>query len=146
MDYTLRAAVQKDAPAIRKLIWRVRINPTRLDWRRFVVAEGEKGQVLGCGQIKPHRDGSRELASIAVQPEAQGEGIASAIIRHLIATEPPPLYLICASPLSAFYPRFGFVELLPAEMPPELRQSWQLVNGLKRIFPKMRGVKVMRLG
>lgn len=147
MNFTLRPAVKQDAPAIRRLIWRARINPTRLDWRHFTLAVDENGKLLGSGQIKPHRDGTKELASIAVQPEARHRGIASAIVAHLLAENPPPLYLICTSPLGVFYQRFGFVELDVEDMPPELKANWRLVNWLKRrLFTKMRGVKVMRWG
>ena len=78
--YTLRPATAAEFPAIRKLIWQVGINPIGLDWRRFVLAVDEEGRMLGCGQIKPHKGGIRELASIAVVPEARGLGIARAII------------------------------------------------------------------
>ena len=145
--FTLRPAVKQDAPAIRRLIWRVRINPTGLDWRHFILAVDENGELLGSGQIKPHRDGTKELASIAVQPEARQLGIASAIITHLLAENTPPLYLICASPLGVFYQRFGFIELEVEDMPPDLKARWRLVDWLKRrLFTKMRGVKVMRWG
>lgn len=147
MDYTLRPARKTDAPAIRRLIWRARINPTGLDWRHFVLAVDENDRLLGSGQIKPHRDGTRELASIAVAPEARRNGIASAIITHLLAHNPPPLYLICAAPLGPFYQRFGFIQLQAADMPPDLKFSWQLVNWLKaHLFPRLRGVWVMRRG
>jgi len=73
----LRPARVDDRAAIRRIIYEARINPTSLDWRRFVVAE-EDGQVVATGQIKPHRDGSRELASIATRPAYQQRGIASA--------------------------------------------------------------------
>ena len=54
--FTLRSATAADFPAIRKLIWQVGINPIGLDWRRFVLAVDEEGRLLGCGQIKPHRE------------------------------------------------------------------------------------------
>ena len=79
INFTLRPAVRQDAPAIRRLIWRARINPTRLDWRHFILAVDKNGKLLGSGQIKPHRDGTNELASIAVQPEARRLGIAGAV-------------------------------------------------------------------
>jgi N-acetylglutamate synthase-like GNAT family acetyltransferase len=70
--WTLRRARQPDAPAIRRLIRQVGINPLGLDWRRFLIAVDAGGQLVGCGQVKPHADGSLELASIAVQPAWRG--------------------------------------------------------------------------
>src|SRR5512142_2915329 len=93
----IRKATAADARAIRKLIWRVKINPTRLDWRRFVVAVDEHDRLLGCGQVKPHGDGTREMASIAVQPEQQGQGIGRAIVERILAENELPLYLTCRS-------------------------------------------------
>ena len=65
-EFTVRPATREDFPAIRSLIHTVRINPTGLGWRRFLVAVTPQGRLLGCGQIKLHADGSREMASIAV--------------------------------------------------------------------------------
>jgi GNAT superfamily N-acetyltransferase len=67
--------------------------------------------LIGCGQIKPHRDGSRELASIAVQKGWRRQGIAAAIIQRLLADEPPPVWLTCMDRLVPFYEQFGFVEV-----------------------------------
>ncbi|MFN8386101.1 MAG: hypothetical protein U0X92_06720 [Anaerolineales bacterium] len=33
----------------------VGINPMDLDWKRFVVAVNDEEQIVGTGQIKPHR-------------------------------------------------------------------------------------------
>ena len=51
-----------------------------------------RDRVIGCGQIKPHGDGTRELASIAVVPEHQRQGIGTEIIARLIEGQPLPLY------------------------------------------------------
>ncbi len=120
-------AAAADFPAIRKLIWQVRINPSGLNWRRFTLAVNEAGGLLGCGQIKPHGDGSRELASIAVIPSARGQGIARALITHLMQSEPPPLFLTCQPPLQPLYTRFGFRTLALAEYPPYFRRLQRLV-------------------
>ena len=72
------------------------------------MAETRDGQFAGCGQLKPHGDGSVELASLAVVPSMRGQGLASAIIHHLVSEAPRPLYLTCRSPLGIFYEKFGF--------------------------------------
>lgn len=121
----IRRATAADRWAIRRLVWGSGINPAGLRWQRFVVAEAG-GAVVGVGQVKPHRDGSRELASIAVAPARRGEGLAGAIIRALQRSAGPPLHLICAGRLAGFYPRFGFRPLGPDAMPPELRRLHRL--------------------
>lgn len=104
----IRPATTADATAIRALIRRVRINPTGLDWRRFLVAEGPEGMILACGQIKPHGDGTLELASVAVDGAWRGRGAARAIIERLQRRAGPPLWLTCRAGLEPMYTRFGF--------------------------------------
>ena len=71
-DFLVRTAIREDFPVIRALILEVHINPTGLDWRHFLVATTCENVIIGCGQIKPHFDGSIELASIAVKKYARG--------------------------------------------------------------------------
>lgn len=131
VDFIIRAATQEDFPAIRSLIRAVQINPTGLDWRRFLVAISTQGKLLGCGQIKPHSDGSKELASIAVQENSRGRGIARMIILTLVKHEVErPLYLMCRARLETFYNKFGFRTLNLEEMPPYFKR----INRLERIF------------
>jgi N-acetylglutamate synthase-like GNAT family acetyltransferase len=118
----LRPAKQKDSAAIRELIRAVHINPLSLDWKRFIIAVDTSGHLMACGQIKPHQDGSLELASIAVIPEQRRQGIATKIIERLIGSNPGPLYLTCRASLEKFYMRFGFSKLETEEMPPYFRR------------------------
>jgi N-acetylglutamate synthase-like GNAT family acetyltransferase len=56
--FNLRPATEEDIKTIRQLVRIGQINPTGLKWQRFIVAETPEGQVIGCGQIKSHSDGS----------------------------------------------------------------------------------------
>lgn len=123
----LRPARESDRDTIRRIVHKVHINPLNLDWRRFIVAE-EESQIVGIGQIKPHGDDTRELASLAVIPSRQGQGIGTALVRALLQDSTPPLYLTCRTRLTSYYVRFGFVLLQPAEMPPYYRRLSRLVN------------------
>lgn len=109
--FILRPATQADQKAIKALIREAGINPMGLDWRRFLVAEDETGQFIGCGQVKPHGDGTRELASIAVKKGWRRQGVARAIIERLQAKHGRPLWLTCVNHLIPFYEPFGFVEV-----------------------------------
>lgn len=117
--YTIRKAKPGEARALRRLVRGARLNPLGLDWRRFVVAVDDDGEVLACGQVRLHRGGWRELASIVVHPEWQGRGLGSVIVRTLLAEESPPLWLFCRRELGAFYSRFGF-EVLRSGCPAPL--------------------------
>src|ERR1700687_5500393 len=128
MPPTIRTATEADQPTIRRLIKQAKLNPMSLDWPNFVMAE-EDGAIVGVGQVKVHGDGSRELASIAVVPARQGQGIGRALIKTLIAREPGVvLHLTCRSDLERYYQRFGFRTLAAAEYPPYFRRMVPLIN------------------
>jgi N-acetylglutamate synthase-like GNAT family acetyltransferase len=119
VEFIVRQATRNDFRAIRSLIHTVQINPTGLDWKRFLVVMTNDGNLMGCGQIKVHRDRSREMASIAVQERFRGLGIARAVIVALLAIESKrPLFLMCRSHLKQFYAKFGFHAIELVEMPP----------------------------
>jgi N-acetylglutamate synthase-like GNAT family acetyltransferase len=133
VDFSLRPAVSEDFAAIRALIHAVHINPTGLDWRHFYIAESKQGKLMGCGQIKHHRDGSSELASIAVWKEYRGAGLARAIINKLLAsTETRPLFLMCRTRLGPLYEKFGFRPVEYEEMPVYFKR----IKRLERVFNK----------
>jgi amino-acid N-acetyltransferase len=115
--FTLRPAREAEARVIKDLIHLTGINPMGLDWRRFIVAVNDQDQVLGVGQLKPHGTDVLELASIAVFPEYRGQGVARAVIEHLLKDSPRPLYLTCISTLEPLYTKFGFRTISQAEMP-----------------------------
>jgi len=127
-NLTLRPAREADFSAIRILVRSTNINPTGLKWPRFIVAETPDGQMIACGQIKPHIDGSTEIASIAVQPEYRKRGLARAIIEELTHDAPRPLYLMCRSELGPLYEKFGFYALQSDEMPPYFRRISKLAS------------------
>lgn len=120
--FTLRPATAADAPTIQALIRQAGINPTGLKWPRFILATAADGQIIGCGQIKPHADGSHELASLAVVPAWQGQGVARSLIEHLLTAHAGDLYLMCRAPLGPFYEKFGFQKLADHQMPPYFRR------------------------
>jgi hypothetical protein len=46
-EFSVRPATRDDFPVIRSLINTVQINPTGLDWRRFLVVVMSQGNLLG---------------------------------------------------------------------------------------------------
>lgn len=144
-EFSVRPAVREDSPAIRSLINAVHINPTGLDWRRFLVASNQE-ELLGCGQIKPHADGSSELASIAVDERTRGKGIAREIILGLLERDTTrPLYLMCRARLELFYNKFEFRIITMVEMPPYFRRISHIAHLFNRETVPEDRLIVMRL-
>ena len=132
--FHLRRAERADQAAIGRIIRRVGINPTGIRWQRFLVAEDGVGRVVGCGQVKLHADGSRELASIAVGEAWRGRGVARAIIQALQGQARPPLWLMCRSVLVPLYARYGFREAGRDEpLPAYFRRVRGLAGWLRRL-------------
>lgn len=52
--FFLRKATRADADYIRARVRTARINPTGLSWERFPLAVNARGEIIGCGQIKPY--------------------------------------------------------------------------------------------
>ena len=143
MSYRLRPAAAEEAALIHKIIRQAKINPTGLDWRRFILAVDAEGRVAGCGQLKPHGD-DVELASIAVLPEFQGQGIARLLIEHLIQAHPGDLYLMCRPVLQSFYEKFGFQVVGENELPAYFRRIAAIFNRLRRIVKNAPGPLIMK--
>lgn len=129
LDFGIRPATASDEEEIKALIRASGINPLGLHWPRFLVALDAGGTLAGCGQVKEHGDGSRELASIAVVEERRGQGVAGGIIRALQARQNAPLWLTCMDGLAPFYERFGFTRVSEREaMPPYFRRAARFFN------------------
>ena len=144
MPLTIRPAIAADQPAISGLIREANLNRMSIKWPNFVLAE-EDGAIVGLGQVKPHGDGSRELASIAVVPAQQGKGIGSAIIKTLLARELGlVLHLACRREMGGYYERFGFRRLTNAEYPPYFKRLIPVANVVARMFGTQ--IIVMRRG
>ena len=143
MPLIIRPASAADQYAITAIVRAARINPSDLDWQRFLLAQWGQ-DIVGVGQVRPHKDGSRELASIAVVPEWQGNGVGGALIRALLSRETGQLYLMCTANREHYYERFGFKRLERPAMPPYFRR-FALVNPLIRLFT-LNQVRVIVMG
>ncbi len=144
-NFTLRPARESESRQIKDLIHLTGINPMGLDWKRFVVAANPQDQVIGIGQLKPHGKEILELASIAVHPEYQGQGIARAIIEHLLKDSPRPLYLMCRSGMGALYEKFGFRALPYNDMPRYFQRMNKLVDFASAFSKTKETLLVMKL-
>ncbi len=143
-EFSLQPAAAADAKTIRRVINLVGINPTGLSWKRFVVAVDGEGSIIGCGQVKPHKDGSLELASIAVLPKWRGKGVARQVIEYLLQQYPGRLYLMCRSPLEPLYRKFGFQAIVQEDMPPYFQQISRVAALYHRLAHETDYLSVMR--
>ena len=131
---SIRDATAGDQATIRRMIREANLNPMNLRWQHFIVAE-EDGRTVGIGQVKQHRDGSRELASLAVIPARQGRGIGSALVRELLARHGlGVLHLTCRRQMQAYYERFGFERVPRAEYPRYFARFLPVFNSIGRLF------------
>lgn len=143
MSYRIREAVAADQATVRRIVRAAWLNPTGLYWRRFLVAdEGER--IVGTVQLKPHSDGSLELASLAVVPERQSQGIGAALVAAAQARAGRELYLTCRSSLESYYQRFGFRRVAPAELPRNLGRMYVLANLILGLTRRPERLLVMR--
>ena len=143
-----RPAAESDQKTITRMIHDAGINPMSLDWKRFIIAEDNDApstslRIIGIGQIKVHGDSSRELASLAVIPARQGQGIGGAIIRELLSKETGVLYLTCRAQLETYYARFGFRRVERDEMSPYFRRLMRLA-GIVMTLARGNGPIVMK--
>ena len=134
-ELQIRYASEAESAQIKALIDLVGITPTGLDWKRFIVAVNTAGQVVGCGQVKPHGGDILELASIAVHPDFRSQGIARSVIEMLLRENPRPLYLMCMAHNGPIYEKFGFRVLGTDGLPRYFARIKKLFN-LADVFRK----------
>jgi amino-acid N-acetyltransferase len=142
-EFHLRPATTKDAQHIKTFVRSENLNPLKLDWPRFVIAETSDREIIGCVQVKAHRDGSLELASLVVVSAWRGRGVARDLIQHMLDLYPGELYLTCRSGLEPFYQKFGFRTIQYTDMPPYFQRIWRLANAMIKIFRSVEKLLVM---
>lgn len=146
VEFEIRPAQESESTQIKTLIHLVGINPTGLDWKRFLVAVNTLGQVVACGQVKPHGADILEMASIAVHPDHRGKGLARGIIERILKETPRPLYLMCVSHNGPMYERFGFKALGDEQMPKYFYRIKKLFVVAKAVRRTDDELLVMKLG
>jgi N-acetylglutamate synthase-like GNAT family acetyltransferase len=144
-EVTLRKARAEDQGEIRRLVRQARLNPLNLKWHRFIIAQNPAGQVIACAQIKPHRDGSQELASLVVSAGHRRQGIAGMVVERLIQDHDGDLYLMCRASLGDFYRKFGFEVPPREELPGFFRRISRLASRFRRGRDPVHGLLIMKL-
>lgn len=146
MEYEIRSALESESAQIKNLIHIVGINPSGLDWKRFIVALNAEGRVISCGQLKPHGTDILELASIATLPEYERKGLASVVILELLKSPARPLYLMCEEHNGSLYEKFGFRTIAEDEMPKYFRRIKKLFKVADLVMRSGKDLLIMKLG
>ncbi|NJN79514.1 MAG: GNAT family N-acetyltransferase [Anaerolineales bacterium] len=144
--FEIRSAQESEFAQIKNLIQVVGINPSGLDWKRFVVAVNDEGEVISCGQLKPHGADILELASIGTLPKYERQGLASAIITELLKTPVRPLYLMCMEHNGSLYEKFGFRAIAEDDMPKYFRRIKKLFTVADVVMRSGEDLWIMKLG
>lgn len=120
MQVLTRAALPGDEAAVLALLRSHDGLEAEFAAAEFAVATQDR-RVLACGRLKRHGDGALELASVATERDQQGQGLASVLVRRLLARAPAgePVYALALAP--GFFARHGFREVPRESLPPSVR-------------------------
>jgi len=125
VQVTVRSARKDDQPVISAMVRRARLNPAKLQWKRFVIAEHDS-RAVGVAQLRRHFDGAVELASLVVEPDVQGHGIAGLMIDALLADEQAAVYTIIDRRYVAHFMRWGFSPVDPGRLPRSVSRIYRI--------------------
>lgn len=114
----VRPAVGADEAAVLALLAKHKGLEVAFHAGEFAVAT-DSARVLACGRLRRHGDGGLELASVATEPGHHGAGLASAVVRHLLAGTSGPVYALALAP--GFFARHGFREVGLDALPASVR-------------------------
>ncbi len=86
------------------------------EWSRYVAAKRrDDGRLLGAASLQP-LDGRRtELRGLVIAPDARGSGIATRLVRHLLAqADARGVEVVCVTRRPSFFRRLGFRDAPPS--------------------------------
>jgi amino-acid N-acetyltransferase len=139
MDVVIRRARTSDVRAIRRLIdiyttdRRLLTKPTVAlyeDVQEFWVAEGDSGQVVGCGAVHVLWEDLAEVRTVAVDPQYQGHKIGHRLVTALLdaARQLDVRRVFVLTFETRFFGAFGFVPIdgtpVPHDVYDELLRSY----------------------
>jgi N-acetylglutamate synthase-like GNAT family acetyltransferase len=125
VQITVRRARQEDQSVISAMVRGARLNPSGLDWERFVVAE-RSGHTVGVAQLRRYADGATELASLVVEPAARGHGIAMQLVDALLAGEQEPVYTLIDRRFVEHFTRWGFALIEASQLPRSVSRGYRI--------------------
>ena len=105
------------------MVRRARLNPAGLQWEQFVVGERD-GRAVGVAQVRRYSDGTKELASLVVEPGARGHGVATQMVDTLLDGETAAVYTLIDRRFVGHFARWGFGQVGRSELPPSVSRIY----------------------
>lgn len=121
----IRRARAEDQQAITALVRGAKLNPAGLHWEGFVVAE-QDGRLVGVVQLRRHPDSATEMASLVIDAESRGQGIAARMFDLLLADETGPVHAVLDRRHLDSYARWGFGPIDPGELPKSVARTLRI--------------------
>jgi arsenate reductase len=123
---TIDAATDRDLPAVRRLLERLRLPLDGVDDHvRTLLVAREDGQIVGTAGLEVYADAAL-LRSVAVGPTQQGRRIGhqltDAALRLARTRGVATVYLLTTT-AERFFPKFGFEQIAREEVPAAVRSS-----------------------
>jgi N-acetylglutamate synthase-like GNAT family acetyltransferase len=117
---TLRSARNSDEAAVLALLRENKGLELAFHADEFRVAV-EGHDIVGCGRLKRHSDGSLEIASVSTKANLRGKGIGSCIVEAILAGQREPIYALALAP--DFFARHGFRLIDKQALPATVREK-----------------------
>lgn len=131
MDTHIDRAHPDDAPALLRLLERNHLPLEGLtEWITTTLVARENGEIIGSAALEMYPDGAL-LRSVAVAPEAQGQGLGQELTAAAISLadtlNAPALYLLTTT-AERFFPKFGFERIARADVPATVQASIEFTS------------------
>jgi len=134
-------ASQKDEIAIINLLKSFGSDKSDFDINKFYTAKDDK-KIIGCVRIKILEGDCLELSSLAVDSKYQHQGIGSKLIEKILIQEQGrPIFLLTSQNKELFYKKFGFIIIVPRELPSEFKKEYERILAL----PFSKNLKVIAM-
>ena len=122
----IEAATERDLPAIRSLLERLRLPLAAVDEHlRTLLVAREGAQIVGTAALELYADGAL-LRSVAVEPRQQGKQLGhqltDAALQLAVAHGVDTVFLLTTT-AEHFFPKFGFEQIERDQVPPSVRES-----------------------
>ena len=105
------------------MVRRARLNPSGLQWEQFVIGERDN-RAVGVAQLRRYPDGTKELASLVVEPGAREHGIATQMVDALLTGETAAVYTLIDRRFVDHFARWGFRQVGPGELPRAVSRTY----------------------
>ncbi|MFI5163646.1 MAG: GNAT family N-acetyltransferase [Bacteroidia bacterium] len=100
----ISAASESDFPVITRLAKSFDLDCEEMLWNQFIVAKNNNS-IIGFGRLRSYTY-CTEIATVGIVSEERHKGLGADIIKELIRSGPPEIYVTCVIP--EFFGKLGF--------------------------------------